>query len=516
MVRLLLGALVACLALAAVPAANASITLTYSGTTIGIVGTGDNATYVGFDSGASDVTVRNSTGVVNNSGSCVAVANPPLGTYFHCPGAADTVTASYGGGTDLLHFEGVCVPTITAALGDGPGDFMRASGCPPDQVATVTGGNGEDSFVGGDGPDHFDGGDGPDHIRGGGGDDVLRGGAGNDAEIFGGDGNDTLSGEDGDDLIRGGAGNDTEDGGAGNDSFGNSDADPGADDIRGGQGFDLLDLDPHATGVSITLDDVANDGTPGENDNYHSDLEKIYGTRGNDTYVGTAGNDVFDGGFGSDTARGGPGDDNLTGGTEADTLFGEAGNDTLYGGEGDDRVDGGAGNDSLFGDYSSCSAYGCSSGNDTILARDGEADSVNCGAGADTAQVDAIDTLGQDGFQLCETVDRAAAPAPIVAPAPTPIKAPGTSTTSSLQKATAKGGRRRVTLALTLKTASTVTITVTKVGAKKALGKVTFKAKAGKSTRTLRKVGRKTLKAGRYRIAVKVGKTTKTLTVRVT
>jgi len=518
MVRHLLAALVACVALVAAPAASASITLTYTGTTIGIAGTGDNATYVGFDSSAGDVTVRNSTGVANNSGgSCVAVANPPLGTYFHCPGATSAVVASFGGGTDLLHFEGVCVPSITAALGDGPGDFLRASGCPPDQVATVTGGSAEDWFVGGDGPDHVDGGDGPDHLRGGGGDDVLRGGAGNDAEIFGGDGDDTLSGEDGDDLLRGGAGDDTEDGGAGNDSFGNSDADAGADDVRGGPGFDLLDLDPHAAGAAISLDDVANDGTPGEGDNDHSDLEKIYGTRGNDTYVGSAGNDVFDGGFGSDTARGGPGDDNLTGGTEADQLFGEGGNDTLYGGEGDDRVDGGPGTDSLFGDYSACSAYGCSSGNDQLFARDGEADSLNCGAGADSAQVDAVDTLAQDGFQLCETVDRAAAPAPTPLPGTTP---PGTppakaTTPAALQKAAATGGRKRLTVALTLRRASTVTITVTRVGARKALGRVTIKAKAGKTSRTLRKVGKSTLRAGRYRVTVKVGTTTRTFTVRV-
>jgi Ca2+-binding RTX toxin-like protein len=516
MVRPLLGALVACLALAVVPAASASITLTYSASTIGIVGTGDNATYLAFDSDDSTVTVRNSSGVVNNS-SCTAEVVPVLGTYFHCPGATSAVSASYGGGQDGLHFENVCVPTITAALGDGPGEFDRPDGCDHDQVATVTGGSADDAFNGGGGPDLFDGGGGSDRLRGNGGDDVIRGGTGDDAELFGGDGNDTLSGEDGDDKLRGGAGNDSEDGGAGNDSFGASDGDLGADDIRGGPGFDLLDLDAHAGGASITLDDVANDGTPGENDNVHSDLEKVYGTRGNDTYVGTAGNDVFDGGFGSDTARGGPGDDNLTGGTEADALFGEAGNDTLYGGEGDDRVDGGPGTDSLFGDYSSCSAYGCSSGNDTLLARDGEPDALNCGAGADSAQIDAVDTLAQDGFQACETVDRAAAPAPapIVTPAPTPIKPPAAGAASPLQKASATGGRKRMTLALTLRRAGTVTVTITKVGAKKALGKITIKAKAGRTTRTIRKVGRKTLKAGRYKVTVKVGTTTKVFTVRV-
>jgi Ca2+-binding RTX toxin-like protein len=517
MVRPFLGALVACLALFAVPTASASITLTYTGTTIGIAGTGDNATFLAFDSSDSTVTVRNSSGVVNNS-SCTAVVVVPLGTYFHCPGATTAVVASYGAGQDRLDFENVCVPSITATLGDGPGDFARPDGCPADQVATVTGGSADDTFNGGPGPDHFDGGGGADRLRGGDGDDVIHGGPGNDAELFGDGGDDQLAGEDGDDAIRGGAGNDAEDGGPGNDTLGESDADAGADDIHGGPGFDQLDLDSHAGGVAILLDDVANDGAPGEGDDFHADLEKVYGTRGNDTYVGTAGNDVVNANSGDDSVRGGAGNDELTGSSGADTLAGESGNDTLYGGEGDDRVDGGPGLDSLFGDYSSCSAYGCSSGNDQLFARDGEADALNCGAGADSAQVDTVDTLAKDGFQLCESVDAAALATPGPAPGTTPpatTPPAKTSAPSTLQKAGATGGRKRLTLSLTLRRAATVTITVTRSGARKPLGKVTIKAKAGKTTRVLRKVGRTALRAGRYRVVVRVGTTTKTFTVRV-
>lgn len=514
MVRPYLGALVACLALSAAPAASASITLTYSGTTIGIVGAGDNATYVAFDSSDSTVTVRNSSGVTNNS-SCVAEVVPTLGTYFHCPGAATAVVASYGGGQDGLVFEDVCVPSITASLGDGPGEFSRPDGCPADQGATVTGGSADDVFNGGSGPDSFTGGDGSDRLRGSGGDDVIHGGAGHDAELFGGDGNDQLYGEDGDDRIRGGAGNDAEDGGAGNDTFGESDADAGADDVHGGGGFDQLDLDAHPGGAAILLDDVANDGVAGEGDNFHGDLEKVYGTRGNDTYAGTAGNDVVNGNSGDDVLRGGAGNDELTGSSDADQLFGEAGNDTLYGGEGDDRVDGGPGLDSLFGDYSSCSAYGCSAGNDQLFARDGEADALNCGAGADSAQVDTVDTLAQDGFQACESVDKAAVAGPAPGTTPAPAIPPKAATPATLQKASATGGRKRLTVALTLRRAATVTVTVTRVGARKALGKVTIKAKAGKTTRVLRKVGKSTLRPGRYRVVVRVGTTTRTFTIRV-
>lgn len=509
MVRTLLGALAACLLLA--PSASASITLTYANETIGITGIGNNATFLSFDSDGT-VTVRNSTGVTNNS-ACVPEDVPTLGTYFHCPGATETVAATYGAGNDSLVFEDLCLGTITAALGDGVNAFQRPD-CFEGQTATVTGGSGEDDFDGGLGPDTFTGNGGADDLRGAGGPDVLRGGPANDV-LTGGDGDDQLTGDDGDDRLRGGGGNDAEDGGGGNDLLGDADSDPGSDDLRGGPGSDKLDLDAHANGAAVSLDDAANDGNPGEGDNVHSDVESVYGTRGADTIVGTPAGDVLDGGFGDDVVRGGGGDDTLTGSSDTDQLFGDAGNDTLYGGDGNDRVEGGAGTDNLFGDYSSCSAFGCSGGNDQILARDGEADAVNCGAGADTAQADAVDTIAQDGFQSCETVDRAAAPGPVVPPNPGPGPAPVVTPAPALQGASATGGKKRLSVVLTLRRASTVTVTVTRVGARKALGRVTIKAKAGKTTRVLRKVGKKALKAGRYRVTVKVGTTSRTFTVRV-
>jgi Ca2+-binding RTX toxin-like protein len=517
MLRSLLVALVLIASFSFAQNASAVITLTYTGTTIGIEGSGDNVTYVAFDNSTSTVTVRNSSGVVNAS-SCTEEYIPVLGTYFHCPGATAAVQASYQGGANKLAFENVCVPTITASLGDGPGEFSRPDGCPDNQVATVTGGNAADLLIGGPGPDQFDGRGGDDQLRGAGADDVLSGGPGND-QVWGGDGNDQLSGGDGDDSLRGESGNDVEDAGAGNDLIGDSDADPGADDVHGGPGFDRLRLFSHADGVAISLDDAANDGTPGEGDNYHSDLEKVEGSPGNDTYTGTPGNDVFDGFMGDDVARGGGGNDDLTGGSGADQLFGEAGNDTLYGGEGDDRVEGGPGTDSLFGDYAQCSAYGCSSGNDQLLARDGEADALNCGAGADSAQVDAIDTLAQDGFQLCETVDRAAAPAPTpVGPqqpgGPTPRRAANRAP-PALRSASARGGTRRFTLTLALRRATTVTITITRRGARRPLGKLTLRARKGTTSHTIRSLGRRTLRAGRYRIVIRAGAKSQTITVRV-
>lgn len=529
MVRSLLGALVVLAALVLAPAASATITLTYTGTTIGIQGAGDNVTFLGFDESRGTVTVRNSSGV-SNASACVEEVLPVLGSYFHCPGAATTLSASYGPGVDRLALEDVCIPSIAANLGEGPGEFSRPDGCPADQLATVAGGSADDWFVGGPGPDHFDGGGGNDQLRGFGGDDVLTGAAGND-QLEGAAGNDQLSGGDRDDSLRGGAGDDVQDGGTGNDTFGDGDADPGADDVRGGPGDDRLLLTDHAPGVAILLDDAANDGNPGEGDNYRTDLERVHATSGNDTYVGTAGNDVFNGGSGDDVARGGDGDDELWGDSGGDQLFGDGGGDKLYGAEGDDRVEGGPGLDSLFGDYATCSAYGCPAGNDQLLARDGEPDALNCGAGADGAQVDAVDTVGQDGFQVCESVDRAAPPAP--GPGPGSRPGPGGSgggtgngpngpsgrprglVGAPLRAASASGGARRVTLSLTLRRATTVTVTVTRRGARRALGKVTFRAKAGRSTRTLTSVGRRALRPGSYRLVVRAGASTRTFTVRV-
>ena len=69
-------------------------------------------------------------------------------------------------------------------------------------------------------------------------------------ELDGGDGEDALIGGDGDDLVRGGADNDTiDDGGQAS----------GADDSRGGEGLDL-DRAPHQEGVTIRLNDLADDG----------------------------------------------------------------------------------------------------------------------------------------------------------------------------------------------------------------------------------------------------------------
>src|SRR6185295_8778534 len=95
-----------------------------------------------------------------------------------------------------------------------------------------------------------------------------------------------------------------------------------------------------------------------------------------------------------------------------DTIDGGAGDDNLNGGNGGDTITGGPGKDTIVGDATAGGCYvigylgTCKSpwGNDTINAVDGEVDSVDCGPGQDTANVDAIDVVTN-----CEVVNKGGA-----------------------------------------------------------------------------------------------------------
>jgi hypothetical protein len=210
-------------------------------------------------------------------------------------------------------------------------------------------------------------------------------------------------------VIKGGPGNDVEDGGPGDDNIGGPlglssgrDNDQGGDTLRGGDGADVLVLESHAGGMNITLDGQANDGSPGENDNVAADFEHIDGTGSGDVFTGSAGPNQFSGGSGDDQINGGGGDDNLSGDGGDDRVFGEAGNDKVEGTNGADIVDGGPGMDQIYGDIANCSVF-CNLDADQLFARDGERDVVDCGGGADQAQVDSLDIVA-----FCSNVDRSA------------------------------------------------------------------------------------------------------------
>jgi Ca2+-binding RTX toxin-like protein len=119
---------------------------------------------------------------------------------------------------------------------------------------------------------------------------------------------------------------------------------------------------PARLGVVVTLDDVADDGiaVPGhaatEDDNAHSDIENIFGSTGPDRLYGT---EVY----------------NFIQGRDGDDLI---------------VIDQGGDVDSALGGV----------GDDTIHARDGLEDYVNCDPGEDTFVGDAIDTASR-----CETMD---------------------------------------------------------------------------------------------------------------
>jgi Ca2+-binding RTX toxin-like protein len=317
-----------------------------------------------------------------------------------------------------------------APLTVGPGctvvDASTAT-CPTAGIARITAlaGDGDDGVDAGsiDVPVSIDGGYGSDSIQGGDVDDTLTDvvffqccifSAYNDT-IDGNGGNDVIDGGSGEDVLRGGEGNDTltgarracNNGGvcltalttlngeAGNDLL--VDGRDNANDFVGGTGDDTASYEARTGDLSISLDDVNNDG---DGDNVRSDVERVIGGSGNDLLVGRSGlvntlegrggDDVLDGGAfacgrgcaflraepdsllggtGSNTARyaghevpvavtlgaaaNGSADENdilvdiqnVVGGTAGDTLTGNALSNAFTGGPGNDALNGAGGLD---------------------------------------------------------------------------------------------------------------------------------------------------------------------------
>jgi Ca2+-binding RTX toxin-like protein len=401
--------------LAATAATAYAGTISYEGSTVVFTAVEGGEHHVQFRLAADGEhdEIYDSLPILTYPGDCVPGI---LNTEVTCP-AHFYARVLLGSGNDSVDFSRDCFNSYTADLGNGNNESSASTSCSEAAVetATVIGGSGQDTFSGGSVNETFYGGGGNDIIYGGSGNDIIHGGEGND-RLYGGPGNDQVFGEGGNDDVDGGEGNDLVDGGSGDDrlefSIGAAGDDPGlgADTYVGGPGTDSLWFDNHAGGMTISINGVADDGTPGEGDNVGSDIEEINGSPGNDVFIGSAGPDGFSGGLGNDEIHGGGGDDHLNGGGGDDKLYGEAGNDKIEGGSGADLVDGGPGVDELYGDIAGCSIF-CSFDSDTILARDGEADRVDCGGGADYAQVDLLDVVA-----FCAVVDRPAPPGPSPAP----------------------------------------------------------------------------------------------------
>jgi Ca2+-binding RTX toxin-like protein len=186
---------------------------------------------------------------------------------------------------------------------------------------------------------------GNDTIDGGVGNDVLSGGDGNDS-IDGGTGNDTVNGQNGNDVLTGDSGNDSLNGGAGNDTL---QGETGADVFIGGTGTDTAKYSEKTKNLTIDIDNKADDGAAGENDNIKADVENITGGSGNDKITGSSA---------ANTISGGSGNDSISGGGGNDKIYGYSGNDTLSGGAGNDALDGGKNRDVLDGDSGSNTCTG--------------------------------------------------------------------------------------------------------------------------------------------------------------
>ena len=283
-------------------------------------------------------------------------------------------------------------------------------------------------MYGGEGPDKLTGGTAADYLNGEDGDDELNGNSGND-QLFGNDDNDELLGSSGDDSLEGGLGDDNQYGGAGGDFFPTYTLD-GPDRIHGGEGpNDSVTYSSRTAAISVTRDDVANDGevAANEDDNVSPTVEAVSGGNGHDTLIGTpindqlsggggndtitgaAGNDNISGDDGNDTINGGSGGDNLSGGENNDTLNGEGDDDNLSGYDGADKLFGGDENDQLYGGANGDTVRG-NAGNDSMYAEgifDGT-DDVDGGAGVDgysysarvlpvTASLDGVANDGRTG-----------------------------------------------------------------------------------------------------------------------
>jgi Ca2+-binding RTX toxin-like protein len=340
---------------------------------------------------------------------------------------------------------------------------VRVAGGPGDD--DLTGGPMGDTLIAETMPDDpatgrntMSGGGGNDHMFGGGGSDIVRGGVGND-DVAGAGGEDMVDGEDGDDAVAGGPGRDTMFGSAGNDLLypGNGAAGGVRDDdlMSGGDGIDEATYATRTTPVVVSINGVGDDGAPGENDNVLGDVEKVTGGTAGDQISGSGAPETLNGGPGPDALGGGGGVDDLEGGDGDDTMDGGPGADLIAGGTGVDgatylangfqpitvaldaqpgdgepgegdnvqpdveNVATGEGSDTLSGsDGANTMASGggedysdggtgpdvmqMGAGFDVVRARDGVADTVDCGTSSDFAIVDPSDVVAPS----CERLDK--------------------------------------------------------------------------------------------------------------
>jgi Ca2+-binding RTX toxin-like protein len=213
----------------------------------------------------------------------------------------------------------------------------------------------------------------------------LLGGSGND-NMGGNDGNDFIYAGTGDDLVHWWLGDVTDivDGGLGRDVqkvYGSNGNDSFV--LRRNSTNDVI-LDTSQPGSSLLIDNIEQIDVQGNSGN---DLLTVGNLDGTDltvaAFIGGDGNDTLDGSGTNTTlwAWGENGNDSLVGGNGADWFSGGDGNDTLLAGAGADYLEGNNGNDVLSGENGNDSLYG-GDGNDSLSGGTGN-DSIFGGAGDD-------------------------------------------------------------------------------------------------------------------------------------
>jgi Ca2+-binding RTX toxin-like protein len=266
----------------------------------------------------------------------------PYANQAHLNGGAGTNTLVGGTGSDAFDVRTEAVSTGSDAVSGGAG-FDRlfiatdstsltssfslddvandGVGCPGTACEGDNIGSDVEAVLGSAAAETLSGTENSDALFGGGGKDVIRGLGGADSlDCSGG----TASGGSGADYIT---------------------ANAGCKRVSGGGGRDQVAFSNASKGVTVTLDNVANDGQAGALMNVRDDVENIAGSQFRDTLVGNDKRNLLQGWSGSDTLIGGGGNDRLEGYKGSDTLTGGAGDDLLLGGAGDDALDGGDGTD---------------------------------------------------------------------------------------------------------------------------------------------------------------------------
>jgi Ca2+-binding RTX toxin-like protein len=296
--------------------------------------------------------VSDSAGIVG-SGGC-----PSTGTVAHCGISIDTVVVNARDGNDRVTPE---APVRVAMNGDSGRDTVRGG--------FVRGGASSVVFNGGPDLDRIDYSS-SDRFVNVSLDDIPNDGRPGDSdnirpdveELVGSARPDRITGDGRANVIDGGPGADILSGLDGDDTFRERKFATGADVISGGLGSDAVSYVERLAAVNVSLNGVADDGAAGESDNVGADVESVTGGSGADTLVGNG---------------------------VANELIGNSGTDQLTGLGGGDGLFGGAGVDTFL----------AGNGIDFVSSRDSLAESVNCGGGADSAQVDA----GLDILTGCET-----------------------------------------------------------------------------------------------------------------